>query len=72
MDQGAPDYAVAEGSLLALEMCEAAYLSCRNGGVPVTLPVAEFGVPQPVDWQPGMPYSGQGGGRDGRPRPPLP
>lgn len=70
MDQGTPDYAVAEGSLLALEMCEAAYLSCRNGGVPVTLPVAEFVVPQPVDWQPGLPYSGQGGGRNGRTLPP--
>jgi hypothetical protein len=51
-------------------MCEAAYLSGRNGGVPVTLPVAEFVMPQRVDWQPGMPYSGQGGGRNGRTLPP--
>jgi predicted dehydrogenase len=70
MEAGTPDYAVAEGSLLALEMCEAAYLSCRHGGVPVTLPLAEFAAPQPVDWQPGLPYDGQGGGRNGRMLPP--
>ncbi|MFO7969897.1 MAG: hypothetical protein R6U15_07315, partial [Candidatus Izemoplasmatales bacterium] len=29
MDAGAADYATAEGSLMALELCEAAYLSCR-------------------------------------------
>ncbi len=72
MDRGEPDYAVAEGSLMALEMCEAAYLSCRNGGVPVTLPVATWTPPPAVEWQPGLPYSGQGGGRNGRqllPRP---
>jgi predicted dehydrogenase len=71
MDQGEPDYALAEGSLMALEMCEAAYLSCRHGGAPVTLPLAEFVPPQPVEWQPGQPYSGQGGGRNGRELPPL-
>ena len=70
MDQDTPDYSVAEGSLLALEMCEAAYLSGRSGGVPVRLPLADFVVPQPVDWQPGLPYSGQGGGRNGRMLPP--
>ncbi|MFN8465304.1 MAG: Gfo/Idh/MocA family oxidoreductase [Caldilineaceae bacterium] len=72
MDRGVPDYSVAEGSLLALEMCEAAYLSCRSGGVPVTLPLAEFSMPSPVDWQPGLPYSGEGGGRNGRTLPPKP
>ena len=66
IDDGRTDYAVAEGSLLALEMCEAAYVSCRYGGVPVTLPPDEFRPPPPVDWQPGQPYSGQGGGRNGR------
>lgn len=70
MDRGEPDYAVAEGSLMALEMCEAAYLSCQYGGVPVTLPPAEFTPPPPVDWQPGRPYSGEGGGRNGRELPP--
>lgn len=72
MDEGKPDYSVAEGSLLALEMCEAAYLSCRSGGAPVTLPLAKFVAPPPVDWQPGLPYSGQGGGRNGRTLPPRP
>jgi predicted dehydrogenase len=72
MDTGTPDYSVAEGSLLALEICEAAYLSCRNGGVPVSLPMAEFVVPSKVDWEPGLPYSGQGGGRNGRTLPPQP
>ena len=66
MDRGEPDYSVAAGSLLALEMCEAAYLSARSGGAPVTLPLAEFVMPQPVEWQPGLPYRGEGGGRNGR------
>ena len=74
MDRAQPDYTVAEGSLAALEICEAAYLSCRHGGVPVSLPLEKFVPPPPVDWQPGLPYSGQGGGRDGRrlPRRPEP
>lgn len=72
MDRDTPDYSIAEGSLLALEMCEAAYLSGRSGGVPVRLPLADFVVPQPVDWQPGLPYSGQGDGRNGRTLPPKP
>ena len=70
MDRDTPDYSIAEGSLLALEMCEAAYLSGRSCGAPVRLPPADFVVPQPVDWQPGLPYSGQGGGRNGRTLPP--
>lgn len=65
MDSGVPDYSVAESSLMALELCEAAYLSCRYG-CPVTLPLSAFQPPQPNDWQPGLPYSGSGGGRDGR------
>ncbi len=72
MDNGQPDYSVAQGSLMALEMCEAAYLSGRNGGVPVTLPVEAFVVPPAVDWQPGLPYRGEGGGRNGRTLPPEP
>jgi predicted dehydrogenase len=70
MDRAEPNYAVAQGSLLALEMCEAAYLSCRNGGAPVTLPLNGYVAPPPVDWAPGLPYSGEGGGRNGRTLPP--
>jgi predicted dehydrogenase len=65
MDRGRPDYAVAESSLAALEMVEAAYLSCRHG-CQVTLPLSTFAPPEPGDWVPGTPYSGRGGGRDGR------
>ena len=74
IDRAQPDYTVAEGSLAALEICEAAYLSCRHGGVPVSLPLDGFSPPPPVDWQPGLPYSGHGGGRNGRrlPRRPKP
>lgn len=65
IDAGAPDYTVAESSLLALEMCEGAYVSSRHR-CKVTFPVDQFLSPAPVEWDPGMPYSGQGGGRDGR------
>ena len=71
IDRGQPDYAVAEGSLKALELCEAAYVSARHGGVTVPLPLEQFTPPPPVDWAPGKPYSGQGGGRDGRKLPPA-
>jgi predicted dehydrogenase len=70
MDGGEPDYAVAEGSLAALELCEAAYLSCAYH-VPVRLPLADFSAPGQVDWEPGKPYDGAGGGRNGRRLPPL-
>ncbi len=65
MDRGTPDYAVAESSLAALEVVEAAYLSCRHG-CQVTLPLSTFTPPEPSGWIPGRPYGGQGGGRDGR------
>jgi predicted dehydrogenase len=65
IDQGQPDDVLAEHSLAALELCEAAYLSHRHRCV-VTLPLARFEPPQATDWAPGQPYSGQGGGRDGR------
>jgi hypothetical protein len=65
MDAGTRDYAIAQSSLVALELCEGAYLSsayrCK-----VTLPLAGFVPPAPVAWSPGQPYGGQGGGRDGR------
>ncbi len=60
-----PDYRWPDYSLAALELCEAAYLSHRYRCT-ISLPLSQF-VPPPVnDWQPGQPYSGQGGGRDGR------
>ncbi len=72
IDRAQPDYSIAEGSLTALELCEAAYVSIRNGGVPVPLPLTDFSPPPPVDWQPGLPYSGHGGGRNGRQLPSRP
>jgi predicted dehydrogenase len=62
---GVPDYTIPESSLLALEVCEGAYVSSRHR-CKVTFPVDQFIPPAPVDWDPGTPYSGQGGGRDGR------
>ena len=65
MDAGAPDYAIADSSLRALELCEAAYLSNRRR-CRVVFPLESFTPPEPTDWDPGTPYSGEGGGRDGR------
>ena len=59
------DYLVPETSLRALEIVEAAYLSKRRGTAirpPVDGPQAEQGA----DWDAGLPYSGTGGGRNGR------
>jgi predicted dehydrogenase len=70
MDQGVVDYTIGESSLAALEMCEAAYLACRHH-CKVELPLAGFTPPPANDWEPGMPYSGTGGGRDGRTLPKL-
>lgn len=64
IDSGLPDYAVAQSSLVALELCEAAYLSSAHR-CKVTLPLAGFVVPPEPDWNPGQPYRGHGG-RDGR------
>lgn len=65
IERGQPDYTIADGSLLALEICEGAYLSSRLR-CRVTFPVDGFVPPMPSDWDPGQPYSGVGGGRDGR------
>ena len=65
MVDGPPDYTIAEASLLALELCEGAYLSHRHR-CKVTFPLEAFQPPEPVDWDPGTPYCGTGGGRDGR------
>lgn len=65
IESGEHDYTIPEGSLLALEICEAAYLSSRHR-CQVTFPLATFTPPVPGDWDPGAAYSGTGGGRDGR------
>jgi predicted dehydrogenase len=65
IDSGRHDYTIPEGSLRALEACEAAYLSSRHRCL-ITLPLADFTPPVPTDWDPGEPYAGVSGGRDGR------
>ena len=70
MDKGVADYTIPQASLTALEICEAAYLASKHSCA-VTLPLAEFVQPPDSDWNPGKPYSGSGGGRDGRKLPPL-
>ncbi|WP_395138064.1 Gfo/Idh/MocA family protein [Armatimonas sp.] len=60
------DYTLANASLSALELCEAAYLSGEYKAQ-VMLPLTGFLPPDPfTDWQPGKPYLGANGGRDGR------
>lgn len=59
------DYTIPESSLMALGICEAAYLSSRHR-CKVTFPFSEFTPPAEPDWTPGEPYTGSGGGRDGR------
>jgi predicted dehydrogenase len=70
IDRGEPDYAVAESSLMALEVCEAAYLSHRLR-CQVNLPLNRFTRPAPNGWDPGKLYDPSLGGRDGRKLPPL-
>ncbi len=65
IDSGEPDYAVADSSFAALELCEAAYLSNRLRCA-VRLPLSVFSAPKTELWDPGRPYDGSGGGRDGR------
>ena len=62
---GQPDWTMIESSLLALEVCEGAYLSSQHRAQ-VRFPIHEFVPPASNDWQPGLPYSGVGEGRDGR------
>ena len=62
---GVCDYAVPDRSLTALEICEAACVSA-NHRCRVTFPYDAFTVPPDTGWLLGMPYSGSGGGRDGR------
>lgn len=61
------DEAIPLTSMNALEVVDAAYLSNRIRAA-VTVPVAEAPLPAAVDWDPGTPYSGVGGGRNGRAR----
>lgn len=66
MDAGAPDYAIADSSLAALEIVEGSYLSARTG-CRIPFPVDTFEAPEQAEnWVAGIPYSGTGGGRNGR------
>ncbi len=65
IDNGIPDYTVADSSLTALECCEAAFLSHRHR-CKVTFPLKAFRPPADSDWDPGAIYGGEGGGLDGR------
>lgn len=62
---GERDYSIPDSSLQALEIVEAAYESARVGGT-VLLPIDGEQPARPDDWNPGAPYSGTGGGRNGR------
>jgi predicted dehydrogenase len=59
------NYDLPESSQTALEICEAAFLSMKHR-CEVRFPFAAFVPPEPSDWEVGKPYSGSGGGRDGR------
>jgi predicted dehydrogenase len=59
------DYRIPESAQAALEIVEAAYLSSRHQ-CKVTFPLDQFVLPTRNDWNPGLPYSGSGGGRNGR------
>ncbi|WP_308638350.1 Gfo/Idh/MocA family protein [Paenibacillus silvisoli] len=65
IESGVSDYTIPESSLLALEIVEGAYLSSKHG-CKVHFPVDGFEAPAKTDWEPGQPYAGTGGGRDGR------
>jgi predicted dehydrogenase len=62
---GILDYSIPASSLAALELVEAAYISSAQRSK-VMLPLEGFTAPPEIDWRPGQPYAGQGGGRDGR------
>jgi hypothetical protein len=57
IEQGRLDYAIPESSLMALELCEGAYLSSRYR-CRVTFPLDQFTPPAPSDWEPGQPFPG--------------
>ena len=63
---GAREYLIPETSLQALEIVEAAYESNRVRGS-VTLPIGSMQPERAAgEWNPGEPYSGFGGGQNGR------
>jgi predicted dehydrogenase len=64
-ESGVLDYSIPESSLAALEIVEAAYISSAHR-CKVMLPLETFTPPPETGWQPGQPYAGIGGGRDGR------
>lgn len=65
MDSGSADCSVLRSGVNAVEICEAAYLSNRER-CNVTLPLDRFRPKRFGGWDPGIPYDGKGGGRDGR------
>lgn len=67
IDGGRLDYRSLDSSYAALELCLAAYASHRNRCL-VNLPLSEFRPAKAVSehWEVGVPYGGEGGGRDGR------
>jgi predicted dehydrogenase len=64
IESGERDYLVPEASLEALRIVEAGYESHRRRGS-VSLPLGEL-EGDGGDWDPGLAYSGTGGGRNGR------
>lgn len=65
VELGVRDYLIPDTSLQALEIVEAAYESNRVGGS-VNLPIDGAQPERVRAWNPGEPYSGAGGGRNGR------
>jgi hypothetical protein len=65
IQEEAADYRLPESSQTALEICEAAFLSNKYR-CQVRFPLASFVPPAASNWELGKPYSGVGGGRDGR------
>lgn len=65
IESNTPDYTIPQNSLTALEICQSAYSSARLGCQIRFRPGFRL-ANAPNDWQPGEPYAGKGGGRDGR------
>jgi len=65
IDSGRYDYSIPDLSQTALEICEAACVSA-NSRCRISFPYQSFVVPADTGWRLGKPYSGTGGGRDGR------
>ncbi|MCK1571208.1 Gfo/Idh/MocA family oxidoreductase [Bradyrhizobium sp. 174] len=65
IESGERDYLIPDQSLSALEVVEAAYQSRRYSKL-VSLPLTPETLSSPPKWDPGAPYDGKAGGRDGR------